>query len=143
MKRTTKARMNPAKVFMMVFLALLLGSGSGFAQQQKEAFTPERFAALQQQGALILVDVFADWCSTCAQQQRVLAEFRERHPEVALHTLTVDFDSQKRYVRQFRAPRQSTFILFRGTERVWFSVAETDRDRIFAELNRAAAAPAR
>jgi thioredoxin 1 len=119
------------------------GSGNLFAQQQKDAFTPERFAALQDQGALILVDVFADWCSTCAQQQRILAEFRERHPEVPLHTLTVDFDRQKQYVRQFRAPRQSTFILYRGTERVWFSVAETDRDRIFAELNRAAAAPAR
>jgi thioredoxin 1 len=134
---------NSARIVAMVFLALALGSGNLFAQQQKDAFTPERFAALQDQGALILVDVFADWCSTCAQQQRILAEFRERHPEVPLHTLTVDFDRQKQYVRQFRAPRQSTFILYRGTERVWFSVAETDRDRIFAELNRAAAAPAR
>jgi thioredoxin 1 len=131
------------KAFAVIFLALLLGSGSAFAQQTKDAFTPERFTALQQQGALILVDVFADWCSTCAQQQRILTEFRERHPDVPLHTLTVDFDSQKEHVRRFRAPRQSTFILFHGTERVWFSVAETDRDRIFAALNQAAAAAAR
>lgn len=132
---------NPVKTWAMVFLALLLGAGGGAAQQSKEAFTAERFAALQQQGALILVDVFADWCPTCAQQQRILAEFRERHPEVALHVLTVDFDSQKQYVRRFRAPRQSTFILYRGEERLWFSVAETDRDTIFAALNGAAAAP--
>lgn len=131
------------KTLAMVFLALLLSGGSAFAQQTKQDFTAERFAALQQEGALILVDVFADWCSTCAQQQRVLSEFREMHPDVPLHTLTVDFDSQKQYVRQFRAPRQSTFILFRGSERIWFSVAETDRDRIFAELNRAASTPVR
>jgi thiol-disulfide isomerase/thioredoxin len=131
------------KTLAMVFLALLLSGGSAFAQQTKQGFTAERFAALQQEGALILVDVFADWCSTCARQQRVLSEFREMHPDVPLHTLTVDFDSQKQYVRQFRAPRQSTFILFRGSERIWFSVAETDRDRIFAELNRAASTPVR
>jgi thioredoxin 1 len=133
-------RTNPMKIFAMVLLAVALGSGSAFAQQQKESFTPERFAALQQQGALVLLDVHADWCSTCAQQQRVLAEYREHHPDVPLHILQIDFDSQKQYVRQFRAPRQSTFILYRGDERLWFSVAETDRARIFAALNAAAAA---
>jgi thioredoxin 1 len=133
-------RTNPMKIFAMVLLAVALGSGSAFAQQQKESFTPERFAALQQQGALVLLDVHADWCSTCAQQQRVLAEYREQHPDVPLHILQIDFDSQKQYVRQFRAPRQSTFILYRGDERLWFSVAETDRARIFAALNAAAAA---
>jgi thioredoxin 1 len=140
----TMTRMtNALKTLALVLLALALGSGSAFAQQGKEAFTTERFAALQQQGALILVDVYADWCGTCAKQQQILAEYREQHPDVPLHILQIDFDSQKEFVRQFRAPRQSTFILFHGTERVWFSVAESDRDRIFAALNRAVGAAAR
>jgi thioredoxin 1 len=132
-------RTTHAKTWAMVFLMLLFGVAGGAAQQTKAAFTAERFAALQQQGALILVDVYADWCPTCALQQRILAEFREQHPDVPLHTLIVDFDAQKQYVREFRAPRQSTFILFRGEERLWFSVAETDREKIFAALNAAAA----
>ncbi len=130
---------NAVKTLALVLLALALGSGSAFAQQQKESFTPERFAALQQQGALVLLDVHADWCSTCAQQQRILAEYREQHPDVPLHVLQIDFDSQKQYVRQFRVPRQSTLILYRGDERQWFSVAETDPAKIFAALNAAAA----
>jgi thioredoxin 1 len=134
-------RISPVRILMMLGLALALSAGSALAQH-KEAFTAERFAALQQEGALILLDVFADWCPTCALQQKILAEYRERHPDVPLHTLTIDFDTQKKYVQQFRAPRQSTLILYRGRERLWFGVAETRPEVIFAELNKAAAAPA-
>lgn len=131
-----------SKLAAMLFLALAIGSGSASAQE-KETFTPERFAALQKQGALVLLDVHADWCPTCAKQQKILAEYREQYPGVPLHILQIDFDSQKQHVRQFKAPRQSTLILYRGPERIWFSVAETDPKVIFNELNKAAAAPTR
>lgn len=126
----------------VVALALFLSAGTALAQQ-KEPFTEARFAALQEQGALVLLDVFADWCPTCALQQKVLADYVEKHPRVPLHILTIDFDEQKQYVQRFRAPRQSTLILYRGTERLWFGVAETRPSVIFAELNKAAAAPVR
>lgn len=133
---------NSAKIVAMLFLALALGAGNA-AAQKKEGFTPERFAALQRQGALVLLDVHADWCSTCAKQQAILADYREQHPKVPLHILRIDFDRQKQYVRQFKAPRQSTFILYQGKKRVWFSVAETSPTVIFEELNKAAAARTR
>jgi thiol:disulfide interchange protein len=118
-------------------LAIMLVAGSAAAQEaQSEApFTPERFAALQEENALILLDVYADWCPVCAQQQKILAAYREAHPDNVFHTLTIDFDDQKEYVRQFGAPRQSTLILYQGKERVWFSVAEMRDDVIFAALD--------
>lgn len=134
------ARLTRARALAVASLVLAL-SAMPAAAQQKEAYTDARFAALQAQGALILLDVFADWCPTCALQQRILAEYSEQHPDVPLHTLTIDFDSQKEVVQRFRAPRQSTLILYRGTERLWFGVAETRADVIFAEINRAAASP--
>jgi thioredoxin 1 len=127
------------KVVAMALVGLVLNSGA-LLGQEKEPFTPERFAELQAQDALILIDVFADWCPTCAAQQRILADFQSQHAEVPLHILEVDFDDQKQYVTRFAAPRQSTLILYRGEERVWFSVAETRADVVFAELMKAAAA---
>lgn len=121
-----------------LLMVLLVASTSPLHAQEKEAFTEARFAELQEQGALILVDIFADWCPTCAQQQIVLNEFREDHPDLPLHTLTVDFDRQKEWVTHFGAPRQSTLIVFRGDERVWFSVAETREDVIVEQLLAAA-----
>jgi thiol:disulfide interchange protein len=106
--------------------------------QTKEPFTQERFEALQSQGALILVDIYAPWCPDCALQQTALSRYREQNPTVALRTLVVDFDNQKSVVTAFRAPRQATLILFRGTERLWFAVAETRFDVIAQALNEGA-----
>ena len=110
-------------------------SSSSATAHTKEVFTYERFEELQARGALVLVDIFADWCPDCAIQQTVLDVYRERRPDVALHTLVVDFDTEKDVVTYFRAPRQSTLILYRGTERLWFSVAETREEVIAQALN--------
>jgi len=111
--------------------------GTPTATHASQRFTEERFAALQDENALILVDVFADWCGTCAQQQKILAEYREANPDAPLHTLQIDFDRQKEHVRRFSAPRQSTMILYHGEEQIWFSIAETSREAIFAQLDEA------
>lgn len=105
---------------------------------EKEPFSMERFESLQEEGALILVDVYADWCPTCARQQEILKRYQQERDEVDLHILTVDFDTQKNWVRHFRAPRQSTLLLYRGEEQLWFSVAETGADVIFDRLDAAA-----
>lgn len=122
-------------------LALVFSLGAAGAAQaatQSEAFSEARFRALQGEGQLILVDVAAGWCPTCAKQAKLVKQYREERPEVPLHVLRVDFDDQKRWVKHFKAPRQSTLILYRGSERVWFSVAETNRKAIFAALDEAA-----
>jgi thiol-disulfide isomerase/thioredoxin len=104
-----------------------------------EPFSEPRFRALQTEGSLVLVDVAADWCPTCRRQKSILARFQEQHPEARLRILTVDFDRQKEWVKHFKAPRQSTFILFRGEAQLWFAVAEVSEEVIFDRLLRAAA----
>lgn len=123
--------------FMMTLMAGLVLSTSALALD-KEDFSQQRFEQLQEEGALILVDVFASWCSTCARQQEILANYLEKHPEVDLHILEVDYDKDRATVRELRAPRQSTLLLFKGEEQHWFSVAETREEVIFREINRAA-----
>lgn len=127
-------------VLALALPALLLTLEPAGAQE-KEPFTEARFQALQAEGALVLVDVFADWCPTCAAQQEILAAFREEHPQVPLHVLSVDFDEQKEWVKHFKAPRQSTFILFKGEEQVWFAVAETRKEEVFKHILAAADMP--
>lgn len=110
---------------------------------EKEKFTMERFEALQQEGAVIMVDIFATWCPTCARQQEVIADYRANNPDKVFHILEVDFDSQKEWVRHFRAPRQSTILLYAGEEQFWYSVAETRPEVIAAEIDKAVVAATR
>ena len=122
-------------------LVLALCASVGTAgESRREAFSEDRFRALQAEGALVLVDVAASWCPTCAKQAKLVDLYRALHPEAELHVLVVDFDAQKEWVRYFKAPRQSTLILFRGEEQLWFSVAETREGPLFGALDEAAKA---
>lgn len=122
-------------------LAVALAVVSGVALAASEPFTEARFQALQNDGALIMVDIHADWCPTCATQQKLLDDYQAAHPDRVLHRLLVDFDKQKEWVKHFKAPRQSTLLLYRGTQQKWFAVAETRAEEIAKAIDAATAAP--
>ncbi len=107
------------------------------AEIEKETFTQERFNELREAGAVVLVDIFADWCPTCAKQQKLIQQYRDENPDNEFHILEVDFDDNKQAVRELRAPRQSTVLLFKGNEQYWYSVAETRYEVFERELNKA------
>ena len=124
--------------FRSCLLVLFAFSSALLVAGERQPFTQARFETLQAEDALILLDVWAEWCPTCARQEKILARYMEERPRSALEILVIDFDEQKKWVRHFRAPRQSTFLLYRGDEQLWFSVAETDPDEIFSRLDAAA-----
>lgn len=117
-------------------LATILLSATGAAQALTfEPFTEARFKTLQAENKPVLIDVNAKWCSTCKAQGLVLDSYQRQYPSSGITVLKVDFDSQKRWVTHFKAPRQSTFVSFKGTEQVGFSVAETRASDIFKQLD--------
>lgn len=136
-ERAPRAAASLAAVALLAVFAL--ASCSPRAQASHEPFTDARFAELQQDGALILVDVAASWCGTCVLQSEILAEYQAQNPTAPLRILQVDFDAQKQTVAALRAPSQSTLILFQGGNEIWRSVAEMRRDVIFSVLDRGAA----
>lgn len=129
--------MTIANILRMTVAAAALWLSTTASALEKEPFTKERFDQLQAQGAVVLVDIGASWCPDCKKQQEVLSQYDSERPEAPLHVLAVDFDTQKEWVTHFRAPRQSTLILFEGTEQLWFSVAETRKEQIFNALDAA------
>ena len=138
MQPMQRRRIGTLLTFCVSILALSAGLATA-GDPHGEAFTEARFRALQAENALILGDVSASWCGTCGKQAELVTRYRESHPDVPLHVLRVDFDAQKEWVTYFKAPRQSTLLLYRGSERVWFAVAETREEVVFAAIDEAAA----
>lgn len=136
--RSGESKPHAGNWLLLAGLLLVATVGTATEIPGAEPFTEARFNTLRAQGQLVLVDVAADWCPTCRRQREVLAEFQERHADAGLRILTVDFDRQKEWVRHFKAPRQSTFILFKGDEQLWFAVAEVREAVVFDRLLRAA-----
>lgn len=124
------------KKYLLGMLLSLLTSVSAWAAQP---FTEAEFKRLQAEDSLVLVDVKASWCPTCAKQAKILKSYLKQNPDSKLTILEVDFDDQKQWVSHFKAPRQSTLLLFKGEEKLWFSVAETRSKVIFKQLQQAEA----
>lgn len=125
-------------VLLVLLVPIQVIASASETPTQPEPFELERFQELQEADALVLIDVAASWCPTCARQKTLIARYRAENPDVQLHVLRVDYDYQKKWVQYFKAPRQSTLILYKGSERVWFAVAETREEVLFRAFDEAA-----
>lgn len=103
-------------------------------QVSAEPFTQAAFEKAVADNHIVLVDIYADWCSTCRKQQQILADYFAAHPESKIKKFQLNFDTQKEWVSYFKAPRQSTFVAYKDGKKVWFAVAETNKERIFNKL---------
>lgn len=121
------------KLIAACFIALLSFS----AIAQKQPFNETLYQQYQESGTVFLVDVFANWCPTCKKQSQIIDQYFADNPDSKIQVLVVDYDDQKEWVSHFRAPRQSTLLLYKGNEQLWFSVAETDKSKIFTKLKQA------
>lgn len=121
------------KIIITCFLALL----SFTASAQKQPFNETLYQQYQDSEQIYLVDVFATWCPTCKKQSKIIDQYFSENPDSKIEVLVVDYDDQKEWVTHFRAPRQSTLLLYKGEKQLWFSVAETSKDKIFTQLKQA------
>jgi thioredoxin 1 len=117
---------------------LTLGALAGAAQAAEPVpWSQSKFEAAQNAGKSIVLDVTAAWCPICASQAPTLATL-EKMPEFAeVVVFSIDFDSQKDAVRQFRVPMQSTLIAFKGKKEEARSTGATDPKAIRAVFERA------
>jgi len=127
--RIINLRKDPMKK-LLVICSLLL-STTAFAGGI-ERFTQERFNQLQEDNASVLIDIKASWCPTCKKQGKVISKFLKQNPDSDLTVLSVDYDAQKKWVRHFKAFRQSTLIKFQGDTEVGRVIAETNEKKLFS-----------
>ncbi len=104
---------------------------------EEEPFTPEAFAAAQDAGKPILVEIHASWCTTCAAQKPILSSLMAQPRFKEMTVLRVDFDTQKSEVKNFGARVQSTLIVFKGKTEVGRSVGDTHLNSIADLLGKA------
>ena len=112
----------------------LLGSSPASAAEWKD-FDAGAFAAAQQEGEPILVDVFAAWCPVCRAQNPILVQLTREPKFKDMVVFKVDFDAQKDALRAFNAQRQSTLIVFKGEKETGRSVGDTNPGSIEALLD--------
>lgn len=130
------------RVFLAAALALLpLPALAGGVTIDFDKSDPIKTAL--EAGKTVLVDYAADWCSTCAVQERTIAALRADNPAYNdIVFVRVDWDDFGRapVARDRNIPRRSTLIVLKGNDELGRIVAGTSRADIQALMDKALAA---
>ena len=121
--------------FRLTSIAAFAGAGLAFANLPANAgapadYTDAAFTAAEKAGQPILIDSFATWCDICNRQKPILDRLMQEPKYKNYVFLRVNFDKQKDVQRKFKAPLQSTLIVYRGDKEVGRSVGETQEEWI-------------
>jgi len=85
-------------------------------------------------GETVFLTFKADWCSTCAAQERVLDRLKVANPSYAEKITFVDVDwdeyGRSSLAKELRIPRRSTLVLLNGDNELGRLVADTREDAI-------------
>ena len=122
-----------AIVFGLMAISLSVGfffASSNVSALEFPTYSAEVFEDAQSDGAAIIVDVHASWCSTCRAQRRALEALIEDPRFADIVFLEIDYDTQKDFMRDLGASQRSTLIAFRGPNEIARLVGDTRRGPI-------------
>jgi thioredoxin 1 len=97
-------------------------------------YTPGLVAERLAAGETVFLDFKADWCSTCAAQERVINALKAENPayEAAVTFVNVDWDlyQDDPLTVGLNIPRRSTLVVLKGDQELGRIVAGTAQDEI-------------
>jgi len=118
--------MTPIRTFFAGLVAVLLVASAPATAAEVQPYSPEALAEAQAAGKPILVDVYAEWCSTCKAQKPILAELEKQPKYKDLVVLRADYDKDKEDLKALNVRSQSTLIVFKGKDELVRSVGSTN-----------------
>lgn len=121
-------------LLFLPMLPLLLAT-SALAEQTP--YSQPVFDKLIEDGKPVLVEVHADWCSTCRAQAKVTDALLRVKPYRGIRSLKVDYDNQQDVLKALRVSKQSTLIVFKGGKEVGRSLGDTTPEGIGNLLKKA------
>jgi thioredoxin 1 len=100
---------------LVLFLAL---TQSVFVFAAGQPFNQDQFNALMKDGKPIVVHIHAPWCSNCRAQDPILNSEINSPVYKGVTFLEVDFDTQKKVLKEFNVSIQSTILVFKQGKEV-------------------------
>ena len=126
-----------ARPFLRTALALVLSAAAALAQAlEVKPYTAQALAEAQSAGKPVAVHFHADWCGTCKQQEKAIAQLKgESGLDVTL--LIADYDKEKDLRKALKVRSQSTMVVFRGKDEKARLGGDTEATKFRAALKAA------
>ena len=105
-----------SKRWMRAGLAAVLAGWALLAQAlEVKPYSEQALAAAQAAGQPVAVHFHAEWCGTCKQQEKAIAQL-QGDKSLGVLLLVADYDKEKALRKTLRVRSQSTMVVFRGKD---------------------------
>ena len=119
---------------LRLLAATALLAATGLAQALTVLpYSAQALATAQQAGKPVAVHFHADWCPTCKQQEKAIAQLKTE-PDLDITLLVADYDQEKDLRKTMKVRMQSTLVVFKGSEEKARLAGDTAADKIRAAL---------
>ena len=125
------------KLVILSFIQFFL-TYSSFSMEKETTFNKELFIKAQSEGKIVVVSSWMKYCSSCANQMKVLQKAKKQG-----ELLDIKFDNVKYFsfdvtnseiANLFNVQYQTTLLIFKGNQEVYRSIGETTEDLIYEAL---------
>lgn len=99
-------------------------------------FSAQALAQAQKAGQPVAVHFHAEWCSTCKQQEKALAQLKAESG-LDITVLVADYDKEKDLKRALKVRSQSTLVVFKGADERARLAGDTSPEKIRSALKSA------
>jgi len=92
--------------------------GAPASQQYSANFTQAKFNRAQDEGRLILVETFADWCAPCQIQAPIVQRLQKEKRYDNLVLLRIGEDTPRHVWKDLKLAGYGQFVVFQGSKEV-------------------------
>tara|TARA_S200000501_G_scaffold231039_1_gene216679 strand:- start:2759 stop:3145 length:387 start_codon:yes stop_codon:yes gene_type:complete len=116
------------KVFVFCFLIF---SFQVNAMEKETTFKKDLFDKAQLEGKVVVVSSWIKYCSSCANQMKVLNKAKNEFENIEYFTFDV---TNREIANFFNVQYQTTLIIFKDNKEVYRSLGEVTKERIYEVL---------
>ncbi len=116
------------KIFVF---CLLIFSFQVNAMEKETTFKKELFDKAQLEGKIVVVSSWIKYCSSCANQMKVLNKAKNEFENIEYFTFDV---TNREIANFFNVQYQTTLIIFKDNKEVYRSLGEVTKERIYEVL---------
>ena len=123
------------KIFIFIFCLIAFESNT---MEKKTTFDKELFNKAQSEGKIIVVSSWLKYCSSCANQMKVLQKAKKEGKLSDIKFENIEYFSfdvtNKEISDLFDVQYQTTLLIFKDKKLVYRSIGETRKDLIYKAI---------
>ena len=128
------------RIFLSAVFSILIAPQVGYAKE-RIFYSPGLAEAAIEEGKVVFLDFWTNWCTTCAAQDRVIRELRSSNQtydsRITFFTVNWDQYSNAQISKKLKVLRRSTLIAMKGSKELGRLVAATSRKDIKGLMDKA------